>query len=177
MILKSKKISDYIRRACMKQNRYDLQEELLYYCISELLEKNPIDFKSYSEVERYFIGIVMNQMNSDTSKFYRLYRNNGFTKSVSNVIDICDIDIEEIELDKDKLVQIDKELQVKLDIINKTLLACNPFNVDIFKMRYLDDMSFEDISNYYGIKKDSVKYRVKRVRNELKKILKDGNNN
>jgi RNA polymerase sigma factor (sigma-70 family) len=171
MILKSKKVKDYIYRACNKQGRYDLREDLFYYCIEELLEKDPSDFKNFNEVERYFIGMIVNQMNSDTSQFYKLFRNNGFTKSVNNVLNIADIDITQNELDKEQLIKIDKDTQVNLELINKSLLACDPLKVVMFRMYYIDNMSYEEISSYYSIRITSVKYSVKKIRNELKRML------
>lgn len=151
-------------RICIKQGRYDLIDDLLNFCMMKLIEKDiEVD-------EDYFIGMVVNQMSSNTSEFYRIYRNYGNSnKFITNEV-VEDI-IEDNIFNIDKRILNDINDDKKLNDIKKAMLLCDPLKVELFKMKYYDCLSHKEISEFYNIPIRSVIKMVKSVRENIRVLL------
>jgi hypothetical protein len=170
IILKSKKVKNYLKKIC---TRNDIIDDLFQFCILCLLEKdinslNLILKNSNKNIEDYFIGIIVLQYKSNTSQFYKEYINCGFNKSIS---------IKEINEDINNYHNIDEE---KIDDsvrdsliqkIDKAIISADPFKIDLFKLKYYEDWTYREISIYYNISMDSVINKIKSVKKYIKNTL------
>lgn len=170
-VMRSDKIKKYIRTIC---KRADLIDDLFQFCILQLLEKNIINLSKILKdtnktIEDYFIGIIVLQYNSNTSEFYKQYVNYGFTKSIS----IKEITTEEVNDNFNLEERIEKDVRedILLNKIELAMIKADPFKIDMFKLKYYEDMTYKQISQYYNISQKSVINRINGVKNSLKKGL------
>ncbi len=165
-ILNSIKIKKFINIIC---NKADLKDDLFQFCILKLLEKdinklNGILSNTNKSVEDYFLGMLVYQIRSNTSEFYKVYRNYGFTKSVFIDVDyIFDI----LEYEETEYVEDD----ILISKVDSAMLRCDPLKIDLFKMKYYEDKTYKEISEYYNINIDSVINKVKSVKKSIKDML------
>jgi len=172
IIYKSKKIRQFLPKIC--GSRYQYKDDLMQFCIIKLMEKDidKLNDKLISQkktLEDYFIGILVNQIRSNDSEFFRVYINGGFTKSIS----INDNFDNEPYTDSSIDDKINKELvdDYKLSKLETILLGCDPINVDLFRMRYYEDKTYREISEYYNISHRSVIWRINSIKKKVKYIL------
>lgn len=170
-VMKSDKIKKYIRTIC---KRYDLIDDLFQFCILQLMEKNVNSLinilnETNKSIEDYFIGMIVLQYNSNTSEFYKQYINYGFTKSIS----IKEITTEEVNDDFNLEERIEKDVKedILLNKIEIAMIKADPFKIDMFKLKYYENMTYKEISEYYNISQKSVINRINSVKNSLKKGL------
>lgn len=171
-VVNSKKVKNYIRYVCSKQNRYDLIDDLFQYCLIQFLNKDVVEFSikiSGKSVEDYFIGIIMNQMKSNTSGFFQEYRNNGFPKVITTTNDVLEFVQDENSLTDKIIKEVNEDILLKK--INDAMLKCDPFKIDLFKMKYYEDKTYKEISEYYNINIDSVINKIKSVKKNIKDML------
>lgn len=178
-LYKSKKVNNYLYKIC--GSRLHLKNDLLHYCILELLEKdleilNEKLKKENKTLEDYFIGICVNSIKSNTSNFFKQYINSGFNKNISIKENDSELNLIDDNIDiKDKLYEESKEdlLLIKID---KCLLGLNPIDVEIFRRKYYDNMTDSEISEYYNIKLSTIRMKIFRIKKDLKIRLLNGNN-
>ena len=168
LLLTSKKVKNFIKKNCFNQGRPDLEKDLLQFCIVKLLDKDEAPPLNEKNIEDYFIGIVRNQIVSNTSEFYKDYRNGGFGMKVKLESD------DYFNLESEDETDYDWQKDKKLDSIEKALLYCDPLKVDLFKMKYYEERSYLEIAHFYNIKIASVRNKVSAVRTCLKNILLQG---
>ena len=167
-IINSKKIERTIIYLCMKQQRLDLVKDLFQFCLVEFLEKDISKLILTTNIETYFISIVINQINSNTSEFYKEYRNSGFNRNnkTSNII------IDPIYEDTlDDIIRDNIREETLLKEINRAILACDPFKIDLFKMKYFDNKTYKEISQFYNISEKRVVNKISSVKKDIINIL------
>jgi len=171
ILINSKKIDNFVNKLCRDQGRLDLKEDLFNFCILQLLEKDLARI-NIIDIEYYFMGIVENQMKSDTSEFYKQYRNSGFTRKFLRMSNEP-FEVEYVDTGKNKMDLIEESLETDylLNRIDRAILSCHPLKIDMFKMKYYEDKTYKEIAEYYNIHISSVKYRISSVKKQVIDIL------
>ena len=166
LIVNSNKVSKCLTTLCKDK---DMKNDLFQFCILKLLDKDELKFKKLvdnNSVEDYFIGMLYNQMNSNTSEFFKVYKNNGFNKNV--YINDMTFDTPDIEFDIEERINKDIEQDLLIKRINDGILKCDPLKIDLFNKKYFEDMTYQEISEYYNIKRRSVINKINTVKRQIK---------
>lgn len=120
--------------------------------------------KTYkSDYFRYWWArVVMNQVNSNTSQFYR--------ENFVQINEIGDIHIEEEEENEieEKQKQEEKYLQIEKAMKN---LKVNWFDSEIFKLYYKENLSLRQIEKETGIDHCLAYISINKTRNQIKQTL------
>ena len=168
----SQYIKGWLNSICKEIHyRDDLFQHCLIQITNEELERLN-DLYINGNLDKYFIQIMRNQYKSNKSYFYKEYINNGFYNSDfiklgRNVSDFKTLyfdnnnDNEETK-DDENLNKI-KQILDKADIINR----------ELFIKMYFEEMSYKEISEYYGIKYQNVRLRILKVKNFIKDTIKN----
>jgi RNA polymerase sigma factor (sigma-70 family) len=175
IIINSKKVKKFIKSICHGQLRWDLEEDLLQFCLLQLMEKDIQKLQpiiQQNKIEDYFIGIMINQMNSSSSEFYKMYRNSGFTKG--NIVSTSELDMEYDHFNLDEKIKEEAKEDLLLEKIKKAMMTCNPLKVEVFKKKYFEDMTAKEVALFYNIRVDTVNYYVKSVKKTIKDLLNQG---
>lgn len=171
----SKKVKKYLGIIC--KDKMDLREDLFYFCISKIIEMDKDDLdcrllKSKKSVVDYFIGMAVFNINSNTSEFFKIYRNHGFTKSFQLDEDYNNwLDIEDSFDIEDRILR-DKQKDILLKRVKEATMLCDPINLEIFKKFYYDDMNKKDIAEYYSMTVRAVVRRLNKIKLQLRGLLK-----
>lgn len=145
--------------------RRDLIGDLKQHCLLELskedLNKLVRLYKS-GDLEKYFIQIVRNQYNSTNSSFFKEYVNSGFWSKDFIVYD--DLSQYEDSIFESEVIDIEVKNKELVKLIEVILTRAHPLKVDLFRMKYFEHKSYNEIANYYGINYQVVRNKIRSVR-------------
>ena len=167
----NKNIDGWIYTIC---KRRDLIGDLKQHCILELSKEN-IDKlnKLYynNDLEKYFIQIVRNQYNSVNSSFFKEYVNSGFWSKDFIIYDELS-KYEDIVSDKE-VIDIDLKNKNMVSLIETILMKAHPLKVDLFRMKYFEGKSYNEIAIYYDINYQVVRNKIRSVRDFVLENIKN----
>jgi hypothetical protein len=145
--------------------RRDLIGDLKQHCLLELSKEDlPKLVRLYNsgDLEKYFVQLIRNQYNSTSSSFFKEYVNSGFWSKDFVIYDDLS-QYEDIIFEREV---IDTEVKNKdlVRLIEAILMRADPLKVDLFRMKYFEHKSYNEISNYYGINYQVVRNKIRSVR-------------
>jgi len=146
----------------------DLREDLFQHCLLEISREdiNKL-YKLYNKkhLDKYFIQIMRFQYKSTSSSFFKEYINNGFWDK-DFIKGIGFGDLKDNDYIDNEYLEINKDIKNKMLVvlIDNLLLKTDPLKVSLFKMKYYEGKSYNEISEYYGINYQVIRNKIIDVR-------------
>lgn len=158
----NKSINNWILSIC---KRRDMIGDLKQHCLLEISKENLsklIRLYNNNDLDKYFVQLVRNQYNSKNSRFFKEYVNSGFWLKDFVVYD----DLTQYEDTIFEKEVIDTEIKNKelVSRIEAILMRSHPLKIDLFRMKYFEGKSYQEIADYYGINYQVVRNKIRSVR-------------
>ena len=154
-----------------KGNSYHAQEmtQIIYLSLLEMPEQKIMHLINNNQIKYYIVGMITNQLKSQTSDFYRKYKRNEQSEV-------------EFESWHSSSYEFDYDRYEQMDIINQFLIEKNKestfrmpngnsYEVELFEMYYKDNLSYGQMAIKTGIPKPSCFKTVSNLKNELKEYI------
>lgn len=158
-IINNKIINDYFSKVDTEFK--DDFKGYIYLLIFELIDNNFTKIKNLylkDELGKFIIGIITNQLKSNTSSFHKIYRKTTVIDGYSLLKKQED---EDLERDIIKLVNYN-------NLINK-LNNLHPYHATLFKMKWIDGLTINQISQKTKIKYTTIYASLRKTESILKK--------
>lgn len=140
---------------------HELADELLHYCLDEVLRKPNIqEIIDSGGATFYTVRVMMTQWKSSTSPFYRIYR-----RPASDVDDYSYMLETEPEY-------TEEELQETVAKISKELEQLHWYDQNLFKIYLEENHSMSSLSRATGIPRTSISLTINRIRKHIKNKIK-----
>ena len=126
-------------------------------------------FKAYKEkyLDMLMYRIIYSQWKSSTSPFFTKYRNNIGNVNNYKTLDLDDVNLMEVE-DKEFNEYMDQYIYSKVDKVKEELTRIDPLDALVFKMYYLDDMTYMEIVDKTGVNYGTIRQMCIRSLEKIK---------
>jgi hypothetical protein len=160
-IINNKIVNDYFDKID-KEYKDDFRQ-YIYLIIFELINCNASKIETLylkDELGKFIIGIINNQLKSNTSSFHKVYR---------KTIDIDNYSYDKVNNELEDLsFEFSKKINYK-NLINK-IDNLHPYHATLFKMKWIDGLTINQISKKTKIKYTTIYASIKKTEGILKKI-------
>lgn len=158
-ILNNKIINEYFGKV---DNEYrDEFRQYIYLIIFEMVELKYDKIKKLyndDELGKFIIGIINNQLKSNTSSFHKMYRK-------SSIIDYYSYD--KVNVSDDIRTDYIKKINYT-NLIDK-VKNLHPYHATLFMLKYVDGLTIKQISEKLHIKYTTVYASIRKTEDKLKK--------
>lgn len=159
-ILNNAIINDYFSK--VESSIKDDFKQHIYLIIFEMIESQPEKIQllySKNELGKFIIGIINNQLKSNTSSFYKQFKKQ---------LDIDFYSYSLINAEEDPIFDIVKKMNHSNVLLK--LKGFHPYHLSLFKLKWVDGLTIKEISDKLKIKYTTVYASIKKTEKKLKKI-------
>lgn len=159
----SKELADCIGKMDHRHLHEELKQEL-FIVLCELPDDKLLGVHGRGELRYYAVRVILNMINSSTSKFYRVFRSQALLN--------MDIDLGNLYNDKFEDRGVEEKIEIE-ERENKLLAAVNKlgwYDKGITEL-YMTEGSMGNVAKKVGIPKSSVKTTIDRAKKSIKECL------
>lgn len=165
----SKTINNIFNNIIQNKDRRELMKSDVYLLLCEMDDKKLIIMYDNGKIDGFISKVILQQWNSNTSDYYKNYKNGGFRKSLTR--DNGDVDME--LSNESESFSYSKYNNDITNILDNT----HWYHKTLFNLYYSDDYSYKQIEGMTGINFrsvfNSVNKTLEHIRIELKNKYKD----
>jgi hypothetical protein len=164
-VYNSRTINSIFNGIIMNKDMRELMKSDIYLILCEMDDEKLEDMYNNGKIDGFIAKLALNQWNSNTSDFYKNWRNGGFRKSLTK--DSGEFNIEPKE--DEESVPYSKYIK-DIDIILNNI---HWYHKTLFELYYKEGLTYKQISDSTEIKIISVRNSIKKTTIEIKKQLKN----
>ena len=164
-VYNSKTINNIFSSIIQNKDKRDLMKSDVYLMLCELDEKKLLIMYDNGKIDGFIAKIILNQWNSNTSDFYKNWKNGGFRKSLTK-------DSGEFNIELSNEVEAVSYSRYVNDI-NIIINNMHWYHKTLFELYYKEGLTYKQISDTTEIKIISVRNSIKKTIIEVKKQLKN----
>jgi hypothetical protein len=168
-VYNSKTINNIFSSIIQNKDKRDLMKSDVYIMLCELDEKKLLIMYENGKIDGFIAKIILNQWNSNTSDYYKNWKNGGFRKSLTK--DSSEFNTEPIEY----VEQLSYSRY--MNDVNTIIESTHWYHKTLFNLYFVDKHSYKEIEELTGINFrsvfNSVNKTLEHIRIELKNKYKD----
>jgi hypothetical protein len=166
-LIESEEVNELINKIEPKELRGDFKGHL-YLTLIDYDKEKILKARREGYLNKLIGRIIISQFKSNTSDFYRIYRNQGFRKGIIFINPILSNENEQIEYEETR----EEWIIDKVEEINNILRSREYYHTTLFRMYFFDDMTYQQIEKMTGINFQSVRISVLKTIKFIKQRIK-----